>query len=102
MTMKSGVIVPVYFDRQNSRLLQIACHLHYSLRVGLLIKELRARVDAPLRVVIGERIDPAEPAAHRGNSRSLMAFLRHRTYSLSPRPFESIEFGFEYEERWKT
>ena len=64
--MKSGVIVPVSFDRQNSRLLQIACHLHHSLRVGLLIKELGARVDAPLRVVIAERIDPDEPAAHRG------------------------------------
>jgi putative hemolysin len=38
-------VVPIFFDGHTSRLFQMASHLHYTLRMGLLIKEFRKRVD---------------------------------------------------------
>ncbi len=39
-----ATVVPVYFDGANSRLFQLASHLHNTLRMGLLIREFRARI----------------------------------------------------------
>ena len=48
MVAKSdAIIVPVFFDGHTSRLFQIASHLHNTLRMGLLIKEFKKRVDTP-------------------------------------------------------
>lgn len=52
----NATVVPIYFDGHTSRLFQIASHLHANLRMGLLIKEFRARVDSPVRVAIGDPI----------------------------------------------
>ena len=42
MIARSGAtVVPVHFTGQNSRLFQLASHLHPTLRLGLLIKERR-------------------------------------------------------------
>ena len=63
---KSGAaVVPVFFEGHNSRLFQIASHLHQTLRLALLVNEFKARVGAPVRVVIGRPLDPAEIAAAR-------------------------------------
>ncbi|MFZ3585058.1 lysophospholipid acyltransferase family protein, partial [Loktanella sp. DJP18] len=51
-----ATVVPVFFDGTNSRVFQMASHLHASLRLGLLIREFRARVDRPVRVVIGNPV----------------------------------------------
>lgn len=58
-----ATVVPIFFTGHNSRLFQIASHLHTTLRLGLLIKEFKARIDEPVRVVIGDpiastRLDP--------------------------------------------
>ncbi|MBT8409410.1 MAG: lysophospholipid acyltransferase family protein [Alphaproteobacteria bacterium] len=97
-----ATVVPVFFEGQNSRLFQIASHLHSTLRLALLIKEFRARVDEPVRVVIGNPIDPAELAARRGDTKAMMDFLRKATYALSPKPLKSLDYGFEFEERYKV
>ncbi|MDU8913352.1 lysophospholipid acyltransferase family protein [Aestuariicoccus sp. MJ-SS9] len=102
MLARSGAaVVPVYFDGHTSRLFQLASHLHTTLRLGLLIKEFRKRVDTPVRVAIGEPIDPTTLQAREKDPRAMMDFLRKATYELSPRPFESIGYGFEFEERHK-
>ena len=60
---KSGAtVVPVFFEGHNSRLFQLASHLHYTLRMALLVNEFKARVGEPVRVVIGRPLDPAELA----------------------------------------
>ncbi len=98
----AATVVPVYFDGANSRLFQVASHLHQTLRLALLIKEFKRRVDEPVRVVIGEPIAPDKIAVHRGDTRAMMDFLRQRTYALSPEPLKSVDYGFEFEERYKV
>lgn len=97
-----ATVVPVYFDGANSRLFQVASHLHQTLRVALLIKEFRRRLDEPVRVAVGEPIPNAEIEAHRGDTRAMMDFLRQRTYALSPTPLASVAYGFEFEQRYRV
>lgn len=92
-----ATVVPVYFDGHTSRLFQLASHLHVTLRMGLLLKEFRKRVDTPVRVVVGDPIARSTLAVHAGDTKSLMAFLRARTYELSPSPIITSEIGFEFE-----
>ncbi len=94
-----ATVVPVFFDGHNSRLFQVMSHLHPTLRMGMLIKEFRARVNRPVEVVVGQPIARAalEPLA--GDARAMMEFLRQTTYELSPRPFDARARGFEFEDR---
>ena len=103
MIVKSNAaVVPVYFDGHNSHLFQLMSHLHYTLRMALLINEFRARVDEPVRVVVGEELRREDLAAHSGDSKSMMDFLRQSTYALSPKRLNSTGYGFEFEDRWRT
>lgn len=99
MISKSGAtVVPIFFEGANSRLFQVASHLHYTLRLALLIKEFKRRTDEPVRVVIGKPVLPDELAAFRSDQKAMMDFLRARTYALSPKPLD-LAYGFEFEER---
>lgn len=103
MIARSGAtVVPIYFDGANSRLFQLASHLHYTLRMALLIKEFRARVDEPVRVVVGEPINAVKLAAHRTDPKGMMDFLRRETYALSPRPLGTLDYGYEFEEKYRA
>jgi putative hemolysin len=96
---KSGAaVVPVFFEGHNSRLFQIASHLHHTLRLALLVNEFKARVGAPVRVVVGAPLPRAEIAARSGDARALMDYLRTETYRLSPEPIDDLGYGFEFEE----
>lgn len=100
MVAKSGAqVVPVFFEGHNSRLFQIASHLHATLRMGLLIKEFAARVDAPVRLAIGTPIAQAELQARAGDTKAMMDFLRKATYELSPTRLRSYDYGYEFEEK---
>ena len=103
MIARSGAtVVPLYFEGTNSRLFQLASHLHQTLRMGLLISEFRKRVNTPVRVSIGAPIPPEDLAHHAGDARAMMDFLRRKTYELSPKPLGSFEYGFEFEERHRA
>lgn len=98
MIAKSGAtVLPIFFDGHNSRLFQIASHMHQTLRLGLLIKEFGARVDTGVRVVIGTPIDHNELAPRAKDAKSLMEFLRYKTYELSPGPIDPNHVGFDFE-----
>lgn len=97
-----ATVVPVFFEGANSRLFQVASHLHYTLRLGLLIKEFRARVDEPVRVVVGDPIPRARLQAFGTDAKQMMDFLRRATYDLSPRPLPSYDYGFEFEEKYRA
>lgn len=102
MIAKSGAtVVPIYFDGHNSRLFQIASHLHYTLRMALLIKEFRRRVDEPVRIVIGNPIPQAELDKFAQDPKGMMDFLRKATYDLSPKPVPDV-LGFEFEENHRA
>ncbi|KRS12106.1 acyltransferase [Roseovarius atlanticus] len=98
MVAKSdATVVPIFFEGHTSRLFQLASHLHYTLRMGLLIKEFSKRVDTRVQVVVGQPIAQDELRARAGDTKSMMAFLRHKTYELSTRPVNPDEIGFEYD-----
>ncbi|GAA6192345.1 lysophospholipid acyltransferase family protein [Phaeobacter sp. NW0010-22] len=98
----NATVVPVFFEGHTSRLFQIASHMHSTLRMGLLLKEFKKRVDTPVKVVIGEPIgrDILDPLAK--DSRKMMDFLRKATYELSPTPLKSYDYGFDFEERHRA
>ena len=95
----NATIVPLFFDGQNSRLFQIASHLNYNMRLGLLLKEFHARIDTPVRLVIGPPIQRETLAK---DPTAMMESLRRTTYALSPRPRRSYATGYEFEERYRT
>ncbi len=102
MIAKSGAtVVPVFFHGHNSRLFQIASHLHYSLRLGLLIKEFHARTDNAVRVTIGAPIPASTLGPLRSDPTAMMDFLRRATYALSPSPRPSYDLGYEFEAKYK-
>ena len=92
-----ATVVPIYFEGHNSRLFQIASHLHYTLRMGLLIREFRAKINAPVRVSIGQPIPAAEMTARQKDPNAMMDFLRQATYALAKDPIDSTRLGFEFE-----
>ena len=98
----NATVVPIYFDGHTSRLFQMASHLHSTLRLGLLIKEFKKRVDTPVRVVIGEPIgrDVLDPISK--DSKQMMDFLRKATYELNPNPIKSFDLGYEFEDRHRA
>jgi putative hemolysin len=102
MIAKSGAtVVPVFFEGANSRLFQVASHLHVTLRMALLINEFKRRVDEPVRVAIGAPIKSAEIEARKNNAKGMMDFLRSETYALSEQSVANSDYGFEFEERYR-
>ncbi|MEM7724042.1 MAG: lysophospholipid acyltransferase family protein [Pseudomonadota bacterium] len=94
-----ATVVPVFFDGHNSRLFQLMSHTHNTLRMGMLIKEFKSRVNTPVRVVIGDPIPRHDLDPYAKDAKAMMAFLRKTTYALSPRPLDPDLRGFEFEER---
>ena len=98
MIQKSGAtVVPIWFDGSNSRLFQVASHLHYTLRMALLVREFRRRVDRPVRLAIGAPITPDRLTGF-ASATEMMDFLRRTTYGLSPKPLDASRLGYEFEE----
>ena len=103
MIQRSGAqVVPVFFEGHTSRLFQVASHLHTNLRMGLLIREFRNRTDQPVRLRIGVPIPREALAAHSGDAKQLMDFLRKATYELGPSPYATAERGHEFDARYRA
>lgn len=98
LVSRSGaVVVPVYFDGANSRLFQVASHVHSTLRLALLIKEFGARVGGEISATIGAPLPVDEIAARAGSPAALMDYLRDATYALAPVAPPSLDYGLELE-----
>lgn len=95
-------VVPVFFEGQNSGLFQFVSQFSVPLRMGLLIHEFRARVDQPVRAMIGAPIGPEKLAEFGRDPKSMMDFLREQTYGLSPTPVDWRVTGLEFDERHKA
>ena len=95
---KSGAdVVPVFFEGSNSRLFQIASHLHYNLRVGLMINEFRRKIDNKVKFAIGESLPKEQIIKRNNNPFEMMNYLRDETYKLSNDKNKFNEFGFDFE-----
>lgn len=77
-----AAVVPIFFGGQNSRLFQIASHLHLTLRLSLIFKEVHDRIGTTLDVVIGDPID-REQLLSSSDRKAIVTELMHRTYALS-------------------
>jgi putative hemolysin len=100
MVAKSNAtVVPLYFEGHTSRLFQIASHMHMTLRMGLLIREFRERVDTPVKVVVGKPIERAQMDPIARDSKAMMEFLRKSTYELAPGPVKRFDLGYEFEDK---
>lgn len=84
ITQSKAAVLPMYFEGQNSRLFQIASHLHYVLRISLLFKEVADRIGTEMPVRIGD-IMPYEALAHLKDRQALVDHLRELTYNLGGR-----------------
>jgi putative hemolysin len=103
MVARSGAtVVPLFFDGHTSKTFQIASHLHPNLRLGLLIREFKKRVDRPVQVVVGKPLERDILDALRKEPKAMMDFLRKSTYELSPTPLKSYDYGYEFEERHRA
>ena len=76
--------------------------MHNTLRMGLLIKEFKKCVDAPVKVVIGDPIgrDKLDPLAK--DSRAMMEYLRRVPYELAPDIANPDALGYEFEAHHRT
>jgi len=101
ITRSDAQVVPIWFEGHNSRLFQLASHMHYTLRMALLLREFRNRLDRPVRMVIGKPLCPEQIARHSGNGKEMMDFLRRATYDLAPETLDTGRYGFEFEETHK-
>jgi len=97
----NATVVPIYFEGANSPLFQTASRLHSTLRLGLLLREFKIRVDQPVNVVIGKPIAPDKLAEYRHDLPAMMDFLRAATYGLSPGPRKPLPYGYEFEEKYR-
>ncbi|MBU2993458.1 lysophospholipid acyltransferase family protein [Octadecabacter sp. 1_MG-2023] len=102
MVAKSdAVVVPVFFEGTNSRAFQLASHLHTTLRMGLLVREFKARVGSDVCVVIGKPIPVADLEPYKSDATACMDFLRKATYELSPNPLATDVLGHEFDAKYK-
>jgi putative hemolysin len=84
ITQAQASVAPVYFKGQNSRLFQIASHIHITLRLSLLFKETHDRIGGRVALHLGAAIPYAALAAL-GSGKALMDHLRALTYALAAR-----------------
>ena len=98
----NATVVPVFFEGHNSRLFQVASHMHVTLRMGLMIREFKEKVDSPVRVVIGDPIGRDQLDPVRKDTKAMMECLRKATYELAPGPVKRFDLGFEFEERHRA
>ena len=102
MIIKSQArVIPIFFEGYNSRTFQLASHFNFNLRMGLLIREFKSKVGKPVKICIGKPVSDFEIKARSGNARILMDFLREETYKLSQTPLKSLDYGFEFDDRYK-
>jgi putative hemolysin len=82
--MTRATVVPIYFHGQNSRIFQIVSQFSLTLRLSLIIHEVKNKIGKTIRVTIGDPIPYQEIAAIKGR-RNLTRYLREVIYRLPDR-----------------
>lgn len=74
-------VVPVFFHGTNSRIFQIVSQFSLTLRLSMVIRELRRQIGKKQKVTIGDPIPYDEIAGIKGRQ-ALLDYLREETYAL--------------------
>ena len=82
ISKSNATLLPVYFEGQTSPMFELASHLHNTLRMGLLIKEFKKRVDTPVRVVVGDPITKEDLKEFSTDSRAMIDFSQKKPISF--------------------
>jgi putative hemolysin len=77
-----ATVLPVYFDGQNSRIFHLASRISMSLRLGLLLHEVRNKIGKEVKVVIGKPIPWSELEAIK-DRQVLLQTLQEKVLSLA-------------------
>lgn len=84
-------VLPVWFDGQCGPMFQLASRFSLTLRLGLIIRELRQHVGKPLDVHIGSLLPFSEIEAAAGTDRRrVMQLLFERVHALSGQSIDDI------------
>lgn len=102
ISRSSARVVPIFFEGSNSRLFQIASHVHPTLRLALLINEFRRRTDTPVRVAIGTPLPRREIDQFLSDPQGMMEYLRRQTYALAPNAAPPFDLGYEFEDKQRS
>lgn len=81
VAQSDATVIPLYFHGRNSFWFQLASYIHLNLRLGLLLHEVRNKMNRPIRVTIGDPITPEILKTKKPNQ-DLLPFLREVTLSL--------------------
>ncbi|MEL6923848.1 MAG: lysophospholipid acyltransferase family protein [Bacteroidota bacterium] len=76
-----ATVIPMFFHGQNSKLFQLASHIHLNFRLGLLLHEIKNKMGKTLKVDIGDPI-PYETLSSFKNRQALLDHLREITFQL--------------------
>jgi putative hemolysin len=82
ITRARATVVPIFFEGQNSRLFQVASHISLTLRLSLLLHEVRNKIGSVIAVRIGAPVAHAE-LSHIAERKALAEYLRRATYELA-------------------
>ena len=91
-----ATVVPVFFDGYNSRRFQMFGKVNRTLRTALLINEFKRRLNAPVRVAIGDPLGRDALDAYIKDPRAMMDFLRSSTYGLSSNKIDDGVYGYDF------
>ena len=81
ITRAQATVVPIFFEGQNSRLFQVASHISLTLRLSLLLNELRNKIGSVVAVRIGAPVAYAE-LRHIADRMALADHIRRAIYEL--------------------
>lgn len=79
--LTEATVVPVYVHGQNGRLFQLVSHFSLTLRLSLIMHEVKKRQASTIRMAVGKPIRYEEMAAFKSR-RELITYLRRVTYAL--------------------
>ncbi|MEM7798612.1 MAG: lysophospholipid acyltransferase family protein [Chloroflexota bacterium] len=82
--MTRATVVPVFFHGRNSRIFQIVSQFSLTLRLSMVIRELRRQIGKTQKVTIGDPIFYDQMEVIKGRQ-ALLDYLREKTYALETR-----------------
>ncbi len=90
--MTKATVVPVYFHGHNSRLFQFVSQFSATVRLSMIVREIKKKMGDSLRIEIGDPI-PYVQVADIKKRRELLQYLRTTIYGLGGQPEMALREG---------